>query len=167
LFIDGTALDKLGKNMATPIIASLFNFTMEVLHSDFSKKLMGFFPDVEVTKEQYEKESVKHALREMNMFVLQKIVDMMIEVYEAGGERFTDSTGTTWHIVPLLCLITTDMVEARALKGLFESTRQNMPCHLCTVLYKDCDEYINPEELEYRSGSYARHIVKEALKAKR
>jgi hypothetical protein len=167
LFIDGTCLDKLGRNTATPIVASLFNYTMEVLHSDISKKLMGFFPDVLVTKEQNESKEVKYALKQMQMFVLQKMVDMMREEYDKGGELFTDSLGIEWHIVPLLCLISTDMKEARSLKCMFEAYNQNMPCNLCTVLYKDCDKYMDPQDLDYRSAAYIQRAVRKHLKAKR
>lgn len=58
LFIDATNLDKLSRNTATPIIVTLLNFTLDVLHSDASKKLIGFFPDVPVTKEQWDNDEV-------------------------------------------------------------------------------------------------------------
>jgi len=59
------------------------------------------------------------------------------------------------------------MKEARFLKGLMEGSTQRMPCHLCTVLYKDCNKYISPDDIEYRNGYFAADAVDKAIDAER
>ena len=95
-------------------------------------------------------------------------VEDMLVVYDAGGETYTDSAGVSWNIVPVLSFVATDMKEARALKGMFESAKQRMPCNLCKVLYDDCGEVVeDPGDLEYRTQAESHELIKRAIKAER
>lgn len=101
------------------------------------------------------------------MYVLEVLVDMIRASYENGYRTFVDSKGVEWKLVPVLCLIATDMKEARSLKSLLESARQRMPCHLCTVLYEHCGDMISVDDIEYRCGERSKAEVKSALKAQK
>ena len=150
LFVDGTNLDKLSRVTARPVVVSLLNFTHEVLQSDASKKLVGFFPGVHYSSEQWEDEAFKTAIREMNFYVIKQLVDQFKSLYDYGGETFTDSAGVLWKLVPVVAFTATDTKEARALKGVVEAANQNMPCNTCTVVYADCDTFTDPDDLNYR-----------------
>jgi len=159
-FIDSTWLDKLGKNSATPIIGSLLNFTLEVLASDDSKKLLGFYPDISLTKAQKADPEVKVFLQKLWYYVTEKLVDGIAKVYEEGGKTFTDSEGLEWRIVPVIAFVVTDRGEAAWLKGLLEGWNMRMPCHICKVLFTECDKVTLPGQVAYRMADETTEDVK-------
>ena len=167
LFTDGTNLDKLSKKNARPTVVSLLNFTLEVLQGDKSKKLLGFFPDLQYTSEQWEDDDFKNEVRKLNFYVLDQLVAVIAQVYQAGGEIFTDSAGVTWHLVPLVAFTATDTKEARALKGTLESASQRVPCNLCVVTKDRCDQFVHPDDLEYRCQQDTVETVDLAFQATR
>lgn len=150
IFIDGTALDKLARKNATPLIMSLLNFTQEVLAMDFSKKLVGFYPDIELSSEQKQNPEVRDFLRQLHHAVTASFLDDVVAVYEKGGIEFVDSAGTLWNLVPVLTFMVTDTAQARIEKGVYESWSSRMPCHICLVLHRNLDRLFLPGQLEYR-----------------
>lgn len=165
IFVDGTNLDKLGRNNATPIIMSLLNFSQEVIAGDASKKLVGFYPDIDLSKEQRQDPAVKEFIRKLNDDVTSSFLEEVAESYTEGGLEFKDTAGITWNLVPVLVFMTTDTKEARAQKGVYESYCCRMPCHICKVLFDDCDVPIAPDDIQYRGGDEATRASSRLAKA--
>jgi hypothetical protein len=137
---------------------TLLNFTLEVLASDWSKKIAGFFPDVHLTDRQKKSSQIKAFLRDLYFYVTQCFVEGLNELYDAGGIEWMDSDGVVWHMVPVMSFVATDMEEAWRIKALYKGTNCNRPCHLCTIRYKDCDKV--PEELHYRKAGKMIRLIK-------
>lgn len=52
LFMDDTNLDKNSRTSAKPLMATLGNYSLEVLARDDCRNLVGLFPDLRLTKTQ-------------------------------------------------------------------------------------------------------------------
>lgn len=65
LFIDGTNLDLLGRNMALPVILTCLNFTHDVIRRQGSKRVIAWVPTVKCTKSQGASQSVSDARLEL------------------------------------------------------------------------------------------------------
>ena len=135
-FTDGTNLDKLGRNVATPILLSLLNFTQEVLSSGVSKKILGYYPGVPLSKEEKDNAQVKDFVRAVHDYVTSLWVKDLAALYDEGGLTWVDHAGVEYHLVPVLAFTTTDVEAARWLKGLREGWNVAVPCHLCTASFK-------------------------------
>jgi hypothetical protein len=150
LFIDKTHLDVLGRNTACPILVTLLNFTLEVLASDGSKKLAGFFPDVHLTDAQKRNSKILLFMRDLYFYVSKCFIDGLNAMYDEGGIEWIDTSGEVWHLVPVLSFISTDLEEAKKIKGLYKGPTANRPCQNCTITYAECDKV--PDELHYRNA---------------
>ena len=85
VFVDGTNLDSVSRNTATPTVVGLLNWDFSVLRSDAGKKLVGFFPDIKTTKAQRKKKGLRKWIRQVNSLVLKKFVGEIKKVCDAGG----------------------------------------------------------------------------------
>jgi len=159
LFIDKTHLDVLGRNTACPIMVALLNFTLEVLASDWSKKIAGFFPDVHLTDSQKRDPKIKAFMSDLYFYVTKCFLDGLNKMYDDGGMQWTDASGTVWRFVPVLSFIATDMEEAKRIKALYKGYQCNRPCHLCNVTFRRCDRV--PAVLEYRKASAMIRLIKQ------
>lgn len=158
IFIDKTHLDVLGRNVACPILVTLLNFTLEVLASDYSKKLAGYFPDVRLTDAQKKNPKIKTFMRDLYFYVTQCYLDDLQELYDEGGLQWMDSSGEVWNFVPVLSFVATDMEEAKNIKGVYKGYEGNEPCHLCNVKFAVTDEI--PDKLVYRNGAKTLWLIK-------
>lgn len=140
-------------------MVGLLNWSLDILASDQGKKLIGFFPDVKLTKSQKKINGMKDWMRELQSFVVQKFVEDLNVLYEKGGMLWEDCFGDEWHFVPVLAFIPTDMAEAWAMKGTFRSSRCSMPCHMCTVRWKNFDRVVHFEELELRDAEASDQLI--------
>lgn len=68
-----------------------------------------------------------------------------------------DSDGQVWNFVPVLAFVATDMDEARRIKGTYKNHRVAMPCHICTIKFKDCDKV--PTEVRYRNAAETIELI--------
>lgn len=165
IFIDKTHLDVLGRNIACPILVTLLNFTIEVLASDWSKKLAGYFPDVRLTDAQKKSPKIRKFMRDLYFYVTKCYLDDLQELYDKGGWEWMDSSGGVWNFVPVLSFVATDMEEGQHIKGVFKGYQANEPCHLCNVKYGVADEI--PDKLVYRNGAKTLRLIKRFNSEKR
>lgn len=150
LFVDKTNLDKLGRTQACPITAALLNYVQDVVAADSSKKLFGYYPDVKLTKEQKKMPAVKKMLKDLYHHVTDKMLDGLVELYDAGGVQWADSSGEVWHLVPVVAFVATDVQEAQWMKGVYQGASCRLPCHLCELPYDLFDVVIPNHGLIYR-----------------
>jgi len=163
LFIDETHLDNLGRTCAVPIMSTLLNYTLEILASDKSKKLWGFYPDVHLSNTQQQDPAVKKFMRELNSHVTDTFIKEMADLYQAGGRPFVDSEGAEWQIVPVLSFVVADMKEARVMKGVYNTWKCIMPCHMCEITFNECDHILEPADIAYRGGDEMTEDIKRWL----
>jgi len=150
LFIDKTNLDKLGRTKACPIILSLLNYVQDVIAGDASKKILGYYPDVHLSKEQRSKKQFKAMLKDLYDYVTEKMLDGFVDLYNEGGIQWQDQRGETWNLVPVLAFVATDMEEAMWMKGVYSGRESQMPCHLCEARTGLAYEVIPNDYLRYR-----------------
>jgi len=156
-----------GSKEAVPIIQALLNYTQEQLASDASKKLYGFYPDIQLSKEQRQDKSVAAFLRDLHSAVTNSYLEGIVEYYNKGGMEWQDSTGIVRNLVPVIAFLTTDMKEARAQKGLFQAWKCRMPCHMCTVAFEETDTTFFCEDASYRNQSEIISALESLGKAER
>ena len=115
---------------------------------------------MELSSEQKEDPRVRDFTRKLNHHVTSVFLGEVVAVYEAGGVELTNSAGVVWNLVPCLSFTVTGTKEARVQKGVYESYKCWVPCHLCTVLYEGCDDMcILPEELAHREAKAAESLA--------
>jgi len=148
-------------------IGSLLNYSLEVMNSDASKKLVGYYPDVHLSGAQKSKQAVKDFLRKLDAHVTRTFVRGIADLYDAGGYPFTDSQGVEWQFVPVLAFVAADMEEARYIKGLKQAWNMRMPCHLCVCPFVNADKIVEPRDMEYRDGDELAELVREYEECKR
>ena len=159
LFTDGTNLDRLSRNSATPIVVALLNWATHVLKGGAGKKLAGFFPDIKLTSAHRKNDKIKAWVRRVNSAVTGSFLTDVQKLYDEGGLEWSDYKGEVWHFVPVVAFVATDVKEAWTVKGLVQASKCNVPCTLCTLPWKDFDKVLDSRHLQLRSASQTVALV--------
>lgn len=151
-FSDGTVVNSLGSRSTTPVVLQCGLHDLQTRQSLFSKKLLGYLPEISNLEAQ------KHRLTSKS-----KLVDIRRDLYNASWSKILEALdeetlmevdlphgmGTRKYKLTVMHFVA-DHPEAMKLVGVKNSWKTNMPCRICKCKQEDLLKFEENLTKEFR-----------------
>ena len=133
-YLDGTWVSGDRNSSIKPIAMTLGNFELKLSNRDIAKRLVGYMPALQGTKDQRKNTLYKKAAAHVYHTSFAEILASVIRVQQNGGTYF--SIHGEEHprlMMPLVAFIVQDLPEGHLLTGTMDSGSTPRPCISCLV----------------------------------
>jgi hypothetical protein len=191
IFIDGTELDDLGRQVALPVVFAPLNFKNEVLRRGGCRRVVAWIPGLKCSKAQRKKKKVRIACLKIYHQAMEEVLrpikvrgsEQMIQTFliiffqnksflvcsvskqEAIKRRGYELVinGINRFLIPCVPFIALDGMEARRVTCTYNSPKCQRPCWMCEIGKSQLGVKLATAPIRYRPYRKIKYLVQEAL----
>ena len=124
-----------------PIAMTLGNFELKLSNRDIAKRLVGYMPALQGTKNQRQNVLYKKAAAHIYHTSFAEVLASVVRVQEYGGAYFSVyGEKRPRFLMPLVAFIVQDLPEGHLLTGTMDSGSTPRPCISCLVGVEQVDK---------------------------